>query len=270
MKKVHFLFTALIACVLFFAGCKKDEFVVTFNPNGGKGVIITQNFTQKVAQPLMANSFTNNGYTFTGWNTAANGTGASYNDQEIIQVSGHLVLYAQWRPVSGEFTVTFNANGATIGEMEPQKFEVGITQQLSANRFYRNDYDFAGWSTTTDGNGERFTNQQSISISSDMTLFAQWISPTVPLYHYVHFNANGGMGTMEPQEFIEGKYQKLIANTFTPADSVFIFTGWNTKGDGLGDKYSDMAEIRIYANMWLYAQWEHPDSITSRLPITPK
>jgi len=252
MKKIHFLFTVLFACVLFFTGCKKDEFVVTFNPNGGKGTLVTQNFTQKVAQSLMANFFTNDGYIFTGWNTAANGTGTSYNDQEIIQVSGHMVLYAQWTLISGEFTITFNANGGE-GKMDPQKFEVGTLQQLLANRFFRDDHDFDSWNTSIDGSGEKFTDQERISISSDMTLYAQWASPIV-IRHIVHFDANGGKGTMQPQEFIEGVEQKLTANTFEHAN--YIFTEWNTQKNGGGLSYSDTVGIRIYANMWLYAQWE--------------
>jgi len=173
MKKNHLFFVAFFACVLFFTGCKKDEFVVTFNPNGGQGAFITQNFTQKVSQPLMANSFTKSGHLFTGWNTIADGTGTSYKDQELVQISGHLVLYAQWRLLSGEFTVTFIANGGT-GEMEPQQFEVGTSQSLSANRFYRDNHNFHCWSTSIDGSGEKFINQQKISISANTTLFAQW------------------------------------------------------------------------------------------------
>ncbi|MCL2289875.1 MAG: InlB B-repeat-containing protein [Bacteroidetes bacterium] len=252
MKKIHLLFTALFACVLFFTGCKKDEFVVTFNPNGGKGAVVTQNFTQKVTQPLMANPFTNRGYVFSGWNTAPDGTGATYKDQEAILISGHMVLYAQWTPVSGEFTVTFHANGGA-GDMEPQKFEAGINQELFANRFHYKERSFTGWNTSPNGTGRSFENQQPIVITSDLNLYAQWSLPGLQNF-YVIFEANGGEGTMGSQEFIEGVMQKLTANTFERTNHTF--TEWNTQKNGEGLSYSDTAEIRLYANMKLFAQWD--------------
>ena len=254
MKKLYPVFTALIACILIFTSCKKDEFIVTFNPNGGKGTLMTQVFTQKVAQPLMANSFTNGGLAFTGWNTRADGTGASYKDEETVIISGHLVLYAQWGPATGTFTVTFNPNGATEGNMEPQTFGGGAPQALSPNGFYFDNYRFAGWNTAPDGKGKSYGNEQVISVTSDMTLYAQW--NIVTNTYYIIFDANEGKGTMEPQRFIEGIEQKLSANTFTPADSIFVFTGWNTKSNGSGTFYQDTAKIRIYENTRLFAQWE--------------
>ena len=254
MKKTYLFFVALLTCVLFFTSCKKDEFVVTFNSNGGKGAPLTQIFTQKIAQPLMANSFTNKGHNFTGWNTKPDGTGAPYKDEETVKVSEHMVLYAQWTPVTGTFTVTFNPNGANAGEMEPQIFEAGVAQALAPNAFYFENYGFAGWNTSPDGKGKSYENEQVLSITADLTLYAQW--EIITNTYYIIFDANGGEGTMELQKFIEGIEQKLAANTFTPADSISIFTGWNTKSNGSGIFYQDTAEIRIYENMRLFAQWE--------------
>lgn len=174
MKKIHLLFVTLFACILFLTGCKKDDFVVTFNPNGGKGAIVTQNFTQKIAQPLMANSFTNRGHIFKDWNTVPDGTGIVYKDQEMVIVSEHFVLYAQWAPASGEFTVIFNANGG-IGEMESQTFEAGEPQALEPNVFVCEGYEFTGWNTSPNGHGKGFINKQIITITSDMILYAQWV-----------------------------------------------------------------------------------------------
>jgi len=174
MKKFHYLFAALIALIFLLSSCKKDEYVVTFNPNGGKGSIVTQRFTVKVAQPLMANSFINNGFTFINWNTKPDGDGTFYKDQERVKISEHLVLYAQWSPISGELTVTFNANGGK-GEMEPQKFEAGEPKALVPNAFECEGYRFAGWSTSPNGHHKKFDNEQIITIVENMTLFAQWI-----------------------------------------------------------------------------------------------
>ena len=50
---------------------------------------------------LTANGFSKTGYTFTGWNTSANGSGTSYADQasvsNLTMTNGETVtLYAQW------------------------------------------------------------------------------------------------------------------------------------------------------------------------------
>jgi uncharacterized protein (TIGR02145 family) len=96
MKRTFLIITALFACVIFFASCKKEEFTVTFNPNGGKGSMSLQTFKAGKSQALTANSFTNGGYTFMGWNTNSSGAGTAYKDQEIVKISSNTVLFAQW------------------------------------------------------------------------------------------------------------------------------------------------------------------------------
>jgi len=173
MKKIHFLFVALFACAFFFTGCKKDEYLVTFDPNGG------------------------------------------------------------------------------IGEMPTQIFATGVPQILLPNAFYFEKYEFIGWSKNPNGKGKIFLNEQSITVTEDMTLYAQWL-PTINTY-FVLFYANGGTGSMENQSFSDNKYEALSANTFKRAG--YIFTGWNTKSDGSGDFYRNEETIRLNANLALYAQW---------------
>ena len=252
MKKIHLLFTALFVCVLFFTGCKKDEFIVTFNPNGARGAIVTQHFTQKIAQPLMANSFIYRGYVFAGWNTVPDGSGISYKDQENVLISTNVVLYAQWQQESDDFTITFHANGGGVGNMEPQVFAKGVSQPLSPNAFYYENHTFNCWCTSPNGNGQKFENQQNITVSSSMMLYAQW-TPNTHTY-FVYFHPNGGAGSIESQEFTGGESQKLNVNTFT--QNGYTFKNWNTDANGEGISYNDEQNIRIFANMVLYAQWK--------------
>lgn len=69
-------------------------FTATFDANGGSGTMAAQ--TASGATALAANSFTNSGYSFAGWNTAANGTGTSYSDGASFAFSASTTLYAQW------------------------------------------------------------------------------------------------------------------------------------------------------------------------------
>lgn len=70
----------------------------TFNANSGQGTMAAQS----AARPtnLTANSFTYSGYTFAGWNTAANGTGTAVADGASFSFTSDTVLYAQWTPIS--------------------------------------------------------------------------------------------------------------------------------------------------------------------------
>jgi ribosomal protein L27 len=67
---------------------------VTFNANGGTGAMNAQSASSATA--LTANSFALSGSTFSGWNTAANGSGTSYADQASYSFAANITLYAQW------------------------------------------------------------------------------------------------------------------------------------------------------------------------------
>ena len=70
---------------------------VTFDPNNGSGAMAAQ--TASSATKLSANAFTRTGYSFAGWNTAANGSGTAYSDGADYPFSSSTTLYAQWTPV---------------------------------------------------------------------------------------------------------------------------------------------------------------------------
>jgi len=84
-------------------------YYITYNSNGGSGSMDTQKFLYTHEQELTANAFTRDGYTFTGWNTKADGSGTSYTDaQSVVNLSsdpnGKITLYAQWE--MNDVTVT--------------------------------------------------------------------------------------------------------------------------------------------------------------------
>ncbi len=230
-----------------------------------------QTFTEGEAQALTHNTFTYEGYTFTGWNTVQGGSGASYTDGQTITTTADMTLYAQWtsngtNPTPGPtpsntVMVTFDANGGT-GEMAAQIFTEGEAQALTRNVFTYDGYTFTGWNTVQGGSGASYTDGQTITATADMTLYAQWTSngtnptpgPTPSNTVMVTFDANGGTGEMAPQTFTIGTAQALTANAFTKENN--WFTGWNTAIDGQGTAYTDSQEITATENMTLYAQWK--------------
>ena len=54
-------------------------------------------------------SFRRAGYTFTGWNTAKNGTGTAYAVGDIIPTTADITVYAQWKLNAPTVSVTGNA-----------------------------------------------------------------------------------------------------------------------------------------------------------------
>jgi len=176
MKKTYLLFTAFMACVFLFTGCKKNELVLTYDANGGVGNMPTQAFESGVAQALLPNAFLCEGYWFKGWNTAPDGSDQKFANQQIIAIKSDMTLYAQWRPLSETFFAIFYANGGT-GSMENQVFEEGVYQELTANTFTRTGYIFKGWNTKADGSGYQYRNKQQIRLSANVGLYAQWINP---------------------------------------------------------------------------------------------
>ncbi|MEI6207072.1 MAG: BspA family leucine-rich repeat surface protein [Desulfuromonadales bacterium] len=67
---------------------------VTFNGNGGTGSMSNQ--TASSATALTTNGFSRTGYTFAGWNSAANGSGTAYADGASYPFTADVTLYAQW------------------------------------------------------------------------------------------------------------------------------------------------------------------------------
>ena len=102
-------------------------------------------------------------YTFKGWDT------------EIAEVTGDVTYTAQYSATARVFyTITFNANGGT-GNMEPQRFEVGVDTALNTTAFTRENYKFIGWNTAADGSGATYADEGAIlELTGDMTLYAQW------------------------------------------------------------------------------------------------
>ena len=75
-----------------------QTFTVTYDGNGadsGKTTDPTAYATGAKAT-VKENNYTRGGYTFTGWNTKADGSGDSYKTGDWITMTGSVILYAQW------------------------------------------------------------------------------------------------------------------------------------------------------------------------------
>jgi uncharacterized repeat protein (TIGR02543 family) len=85
---------------------------VTFNANGGVGTMANE--VASIPTALTANGFTYTGYTFAGWNTAANDSGTAYANGATYAFTSNTTLYAQWAPSMINCIPTAVPNGYVI------------------------------------------------------------------------------------------------------------------------------------------------------------
>lgn len=75
-------------------------------------------------------------------------------------------------------TVTFNANNPdATGAMEQQSVPYGTATKLAANGFkWKSSVgaDFGGWNTQANGLGDGYTDECDVTLTQDLTLYAQW------------------------------------------------------------------------------------------------
>ena len=88
-----------------YSATARVVYTITFNANGGEGSMEPQRFEVGVDTALNTNAFTRESYKFIGWNTAADGSGATYADEgAILELTGDMTLYAQWQFWNGWLT----------------------------------------------------------------------------------------------------------------------------------------------------------------------
>jgi len=107
-------------------------YTITFNANGGEGSMEPQRFEVGVDTALNVNAFTRENYKFNGWNTAADGSGATYADEgAILELTGDMTLYAQWQIWNGWFTDVNGKQYYKDGELQKTGWTV-----IDGNTYY--------------------------------------------------------------------------------------------------------------------------------------
>ena len=158
---------------------------VTYNGNGNTGGSAPTDGSSPYANgatvTVLGNtgSLAKTGYTFAGWNTAANGSGTSYAPAATFSMgTANVTLYAQWTPVT--YTVTYDGNGNTGGSAptdgsSPYANGATVTVLGNTGSLAKTGYTFAGWNTAANGSGTSYAPAATFSMgTANVTLYAQW------------------------------------------------------------------------------------------------
>ena len=235
-------------------------YTVTYEGNGstgGSAPIDTNVYEQGEAVTVLSNSglFVQDGYSFVGWNTAADGTGTSYAPGVTFAIgAASVTLNAQWNAIT--YFVHYDGNGYDTGSVPgASSGTIGtLVAAATAGNLSKAGHDFSGWNTAPDGSGTTYAAGTTLEFgSSDVTLYAHWS----PVTYYFSYSGNGNTSGTAPAT-TSGTIgtSVTIYGVGTLARTGYAFEGWNTASDGSGTAYASGQSFIIgSSDVTLYAQW---------------
>ncbi|MBQ7637454.1 MAG: InlB B-repeat-containing protein, partial [Clostridia bacterium] len=157
----------------FYGNGTVQQVSLSYNGNGGSGSVATQYRLPGDVVTLSPNGFSRAGYTFTGWNTLANGTGTAYAPGDTITLNGNTTLYAQWSRDS--FTVNYVARtGGSITGQTSESVSYGAKPSGTAYAASAG-YAFDKW---TQDSGTSAVTPANVVITAATTFYANF--KTIP------------------------------------------------------------------------------------------
>lgn len=255
--------------VTMVAQWSANEAHIRYNPNppagkttGGQGTPNWDGHTGDTPT-IGQNGWTIDGYTFAGWATSPDGSGARYAPGARWTANGTLTLYAQWTP--GQASLTYDGNGATGGKTDPQTGKTDEKINVRDNGFTRDGYTFVTWNTQADCKGNAVKPNSEWTLRGSSTLYACWAGNAQTLTYH----GNGAIGgNTAAQSGKTGDELTTNANGFTRDG--YTFVRWDTAKDGSGTAYGEGKNgvsqyVMKPAGNDLYAIWKaNPATIQYR------
>ena len=173
--------------------------------------------------------------------------------------------------VTSVYDITFDANGGEGSMDDMLSCNIVQSYRLSANKFKKDGYTFAGWGTAADGDvqyqDEDIVNGLSSENGSRVTLYAIWL----PNYT-ITFDGNAPdgaevTGSMRDMSCVTGTEYTLYSNAFKCEG--YTFAGWATESNAVSATYANKAKVKNLTDkagstVILYAVWTKGDT-----PVNP-
>jgi uncharacterized repeat protein (TIGR02543 family) len=158
----------------------RNEYTVTFKDHDDS--LLSTESVVYCDSLTLPTGLTKIGYTFTGWNTASDGSGEGYDGGESITIgASNMTLYAQW--TANTYNVTYDGNGKDSGSVpiDGTSYNYGDTVTVLGNTgsLEKTGYSFDGWNTASNGSGTNYNGRDTFAMgTSDITLYAMWNANT--------------------------------------------------------------------------------------------
>ena len=226
------------------------KYTITLNPNGGS----VNPTSKKINQGEVIGTLpipTKNNQIFIGWYTGIE-VGEEVTSSYVP--NGNIEIFARYRNLE-QYTITFDKNhDSATGSMSNQTIYENTETQLNENEYALVEYQFVGWNTERDGSGTSYLDEESITLTDNITLYAQWIKTYTLTFDKNHEDATGdsysitvasGVSTPIPDE----------------AFSAYTLTGktidsYNTLANNNGTSYYKGQSIAITTDTTLYVNWK--------------
>ena len=248
-----------------------------------------QTKTQEIDVTLSSMTPKRNGYIFAGWSTSANGSveykpGSRFT-KDLDSNGASITLYAVWTP--WKHTIHYNSNiptnaptGTTTVSNMPGDQTKTFDEKLmiSSNKPTRKGYNFAGWSTSANGNvvyqpGAEYKNDQN---GGTVTLYAKWTAWKHTVTYDKNVPANSKKTDVKNMPGNQTKIydQNLTLQSNVPTRIGYTFVKWTTNKDGTGTAYqpgsqysynrdSDGGTVTLYA---VWTPWKYTVRYDKNVP----
>ena len=229
----------------------RNSYAVTFESGTGD-TVETQNiaYEGKVTKP---SELTKAGYQFTGWYLTGDPSRLWNFDNDVV--TGTTELRAGWSALT--YNVTLDGQSGAGGHENVQATYDSEMPEITLPA--RAGYQFAGYYDQTEG-GTQYYNADGSSAKTwdkteDSTLYAHWTANS----YQVTFDANGGEGSMNAEDFTYGEAKALTQNNFTKTG--YNFAGWATTANAGEAEHEDgknVSNLTTEQNgtVNLYAVWK--------------
>ena len=240
-----------------------SKYKVTYDGNGNDAGTVPEDsnspyYVNSVVTVLDEGNLIKENYTFTGWNTAADGSGTAYEAGKTFTITEDIKLYAQWSENS-KHTVMYNGNGNSSGDVpedsnSPYYVNSNVTV-LGEGNLRKDNNTFIGWNTAADGSGNSYVGGDTFTITDNVTLYAQWSENAK---HTVIYDGNNNTSGDVPEDSNSPYYVNSNVTVLGEGNLLkdnYIFGGWS---DESGNVYSAGATFTITKNTILKAVWNIP------------
>lgn len=160
-----------------YAKWTANKYNIRFKGNGStSGTMATVNSRKYGSLYILpSNKYKRAGYSFTGWNTKADGSGKKYFNRAIFsnlskENGKTITLYAQWKKT--KYKIAYHLNGGKNNAKNPSKYYV-TTSTITLKNPTRSGYVFKGW--YSDSKFKTKVTKISKGSTGTKHLYAKWV-----------------------------------------------------------------------------------------------